>query len=464
MFSPLQARRAEEKLGLILGRIKAIRVRLNSLAWQQATLGGLAWVIAAAALVMTGAYYLSPLLFLSVAATVGLLALTGLFRTLRSAWRGLVNTQVAASIADRRADLRGRLETIVQVGQSAKVQPIGHPAAHPLLWPYLVEDTLARQDDFEPSRIERRRVSRALYPFLGSLALAALAFFLVQRVHRKPIALPGEQNQLTLNLDELHLRPADPDSDNGVEVQADPETMRRLAEKMGAAGRAGESPGSSNNLGGKLMNHARNFAGDLQRKLTGRGAEHPRIKLKLADASDQMNSPKHDPFSPNSERNSGEKSGQFKHDNDVSKPDPSNLPKAQRGSHQPSQKPPGGAQQQPGSQPETQQQAQNGSQQNGNTPNQGNQDQGGIGGSSHGIGAEPDSLFGPGTEPGLGSQGFEISIDARPVQMGSKSSGHAYLPPKVKAPLNSNQEPDEPVARATVPEEDRAAVERVFER
>lgn len=461
MSSPFQARRAEEKLGLILGRIKAIRVRLNSLAWQQATLGAMAWIIAAAALVMTGAYYLSPLLFLGIGGAVALLALAGLLRTLRAAWSRGVDLQTAASIADRRADLRGRLETIVQVGQARSVVRIGQSAGLPLLWSYLVEDTLARQEDFEPSRIERRRVSRSLYPFLGSLALAAIAFFLIQRVHRRPVSVAGDQNEMTLNLDELHLRPADPDSDSGVQVQADPETMRRLEERMAEAGESGQTPGSSKN---NLMNHARNFASNLQRKLTGRNAAHPRIKLKLADASDQTNSPRHNSFAPNPQQKPGEKSGQFQHDNDVSKPDQLHLPKPQHGQHSPSQQPQGKGEAQQGNQSESQRADENGKEQNSNHPDSANQDQGGIGGSSHGIGAEPDSLFGSGTEPGLGSQGFEISIDARPVPTGSKSAGHAYLPPKVKAPLNSNQEPDEPVARAVVPEEDRAAVERVFER
>lgn len=463
MSSPFQAQRAEEKLGLILGRIRSIRLRLNSLAWQQATLGGLAWVIAAAALILTGAYYLSPLLFLGLASAVALLAFAGLFRTLRAGWRSRVNIQTAASIADRRADLRGRLETIVQVGPERNLAGSGHPPGLPILWSFLIEDTISRKDDFEPSRIERRRISRSLYPFLGSLALAALAFLLVQRAHRKPLALAPGQNEMTLNLDELRLRPADPGSDSGFEVQADPETMRRLQEKMAEAGESGRNPGASNQFG-NLMNHARNFAGNLQRKLTGRGGQHPRIKLKLADASDQLKSGKQNPFNPKSQRNSGERSGQFQRDNDVNKPDQSPLPKPQRNAHAPAHQPPPGGQPPQGGQPETRQADANGKEPGSNAPDQANRDQGGIGGSSHGIGAEPDSLFGSASEPGLGSQGFEISIDARAVQSGSKNAGHAYLPPKVKAPLNANQEPDEPVARAVVPEEDRAAVERVFER
>ncbi len=70
----------------------------------------------------------------------------------------------------------------------------------------------------------------------------------------------------------------------------------------------------------------------------------------------------------------------------------------------------------------------------------------------------------PPADPKLSGQGFEISIDARSEIKGPKAAGHAYLPPKVRTPLNSSQHPDEPIARASVPEEDRAAIKKVFER
>ncbi len=64
----------------------------------------------------------------------------------------------------------------------------------------------------------------------------------------------------------------------------------------------------------------------------------------------------------------------------------------------------------------------------------------------------------------LGSEGFEIAIEARPVDHGAKGAGHAYVPPKVRTPLSLKQEPDEPVARAAVPADDRTTIKRVFER
>ena len=86
------------------------------------------------------------------------------------------------------------------------------------------------------------------------------------------------------------------------------------------------------------------------------------------------------------------------------------------------------------------------------------------GGEAHGIGADPDSLFGAPTAAKLGNEGFEIAIEAPPVDHGAKGSGRAYVPPKVRTPLNLNQEPDEPVARAAVPAADRTTIKRVFER
>ncbi|MFZ0660758.1 MAG: hypothetical protein WAM05_18705, partial [Candidatus Binataceae bacterium] len=89
---------------------------------------------------------------------------------------------------------------------------------------------------------------------------------------------------------------------------------------------------------------------------------------------------------------------------------------------------------------------------------------GSSGGPSHGIGADPDSLFGAATKSPMSTEGFEISIEARAMAHGAKGAGQAYLPPKVRTPLSSSQQADEPIARAAVPAEDRTTIERVFER
>ena len=76
----------------------------------------------------------------------------------------------------------------------------------------------------------------------------------------------------------------------------------------------------------------------------------------------------------------------------------------------------------------------------------------------------PTACSAPPRTSKLGTEGFEIAIEARPIDHGAKGAGHAYVPPKVRTPLNSNQEPDEPVAHAAVPAEDRTTIKRVFER
>ena len=75
MFSPRQARKTEEKLGLIFGRIRAIRIRLNSLAWQRGAFGALGWLIGIGAIIVLAAFYLQPLMFLVVGAMLGVLAI-----------------------------------------------------------------------------------------------------------------------------------------------------------------------------------------------------------------------------------------------------------------------------------------------------------------------------------------------------------------------------------------------------
>ncbi len=464
MSSPFQVRKAEEKLRLIIGRIGSIRARINSLAWQRAAFGGLGWTIAAAALATLAAFYLRPLPFLAVAVIAGLAGVLGLIRNTRAAWRMRVDSHAAAQVADRRAELKGRLETIVEIGLEMgprrKVVKLGHTHERPALWSYLIEDTLSRQDEFEPARIEGRRISRSIYGFLGALALAAVIFPLAVRQHAKAAAAPGDPTDMTLSLNDLNLRPADPGSDDGVAVRADPQTMRRLEQKMASDAAAAE--GASSSSLGRLVDQAKDLAGKLQSKLTGREESHQRIDLKLTDSRDELDAQANAKrLNLDAPREQQDTAGQWQQDQS---PNDDISPRADSGSLP-------GSNQQRAAAPQAD--ADNGSDEQRQTSNdnssgkpseEASNDQGAGGGASHGVGNDPDTLFGPASDPKLGSQGFEISIDARPLEHGSKGPGHAYLPPKVRTPLNSRQHPDEPIARASVPEEDRAAIKRVFER
>jgi hypothetical protein len=456
MSFPLQDRRADEKLGkklgLILGRVGSLRGRLNSLAWQHATFYALAILIAAGAAVFAGAYLLSPLAFLIFAPAIAIAAAIGMVRAIRAGWRMRASAARAAVIADDRAELKGRLATIVA---------LAHKPDPGVLWPYLVEDTLGHQDQFAPARIERRLVSRAIYPFIGAILLAMLALPISRLKHAAPIA-PGDQaSDLTVDLDDLHLRAAEPGDESGMEVNADPETLRRLQDKLARENPAG-SDGVGNSLN-QLVNRARDLAGNFQSKLTGQQPPgRQRLNLRLADAaSDQDQSPIH--RAPDAKKNRrGDVAGQFKRDQPKSQTE-LNLPPqddSRPANNWPSAEP-GGA---------------NGAETGGGKDNPTNQDaatdrsiqqgseNGSNGGEAHGIGADPDSLFGAPAASKLGTEGFEIAIEARPIDHGAKGAGHAYVPPKVRTPLNLNQEPDEPVARAAVPAEDRTTIKKVFER
>jgi len=236
MLSPSQDRRADEKLGQILGRVRSVRTRLNSLALQHAIFYTLAIAIACGAAVFAGAFLLPALVFLLGTSALVIIGCAGLASAVGAGWRMRASAVRAAAIADDRAGLKGRLSTIVALAN--------HQTSGPL-WSYLVEDTLGYQEQFAAARIERRRVSRAIYPLAGAIVLAALALP-VSKIKRAPqIAAGSGQDDLTVDLDDLHLRPADPGDESGMQVTADAATMRRLEDKLASENAAGGEPGGN---------------------------------------------------------------------------------------------------------------------------------------------------------------------------------------------------------------------------
>jgi hypothetical protein len=88
----------------------------------------------------------------------------------------------------------------------------------------------------------------------------------------------------------------------------------------------------------------------------------------------------------------------------------------------------------------------------------------GEAGSNHSAGSDPGHLFGPASPQVLGSESFKLTVDAQPIDEASSGGAPAYLPPKVRVTLNSQQFPDEPLARTAVSPDDQLTVKRVFER
>ncbi len=247
-----------------------------------------------------------------------------------------------------------------------------------------------------------------------------------------------------------------------MQVTADPATMRRLEDKL--AREEGAGGGAGGNSLNQLVNRARDMAGHLQSKLTGQqAASKARLNLRLSGAGGDQDQNEIHRAPGTLKHRPGDVAGQFKQDDRESGRE-FELP-GEHDSRRPNSEPSPGGFGEPGEQV------------NSDKDSPANQDHSAAdrrieqsgdnaanGGAAHGIGADPDSLFGAPSASKLGSEGFEIAIEARPVERGAKGAGRAYVAPKVRAPLSPNQQPDEPVARAAVPAEDQTTIKRVFER
>jgi hypothetical protein len=444
-----ETRRDEQKLWLILFQIKAVRTRLNLLAIQYWLFVTIAILIAAGTAIFVLAAVLSPIAFLIVAALVSVSALVTLVRVARMAIRKAANPMRAALIADERADLKGRLATVLALAAAPPQSS---------LWPYLVEDTYGLRGRFEPAQIEPRWLSRAiLAPLAAGLAVLALSAALnyYARLASRGLVLP--QSDITADIGDLEVLPADPAVKPNARVYADANTLRQLEAKIAEA---------KKDRGSSWMDKARRLAGNLQDQVTGRNPlPMPSIHLKSSN-----------PSAPNTPPSQVARS---------TPPGP-----AADGDGKPAQTNPGagasglGNPGNPGPQApavsipgqEADQLAQNGaaapSQPGANqsggaggpsaaVPNAGD---GAGGGSSHGAGSDPEHLFGPPEAQQLGSDSFKIAIEAVPSDEASGKGAPAYIPPKVRVPLNLLQFPDAPLARTSVPPGDQMTIKKVFER
>ena len=447
-----EIRRDEQKLWLILFQIRSIRVRLNSLALQRWIFSTLALLVASGVLIFASALMLGPLSFLSIAVVIVLFTLAALLRETRAALRQHANPLKAATIADARGTLKGRLTTVMTLAQAPRLSP---------LWAYLVEDTYSLRNDFEPARIEPRFISRSIFALLAACLIAVLLvpYALVRRSGSQQTAARGQPGQITADIGNLEIRPADPALEPNAEIFADPETLRKLEDKLAAQNQNNDKSGL-----GRWMNKARNVAGDLQDQLTGeKTGENPPLRLKLTDRnpSAEHHGASNGHAQPGQGRDDSGKSmanssgsgGNPAGGTRQSQPPVTSLP-GQRADQLAQNK--GGLPQTPG--PDSAHSGQ------GDLQGLFDNGSGGGGGSSHGSGSDPRNLFGQASSQPLGSDNFKITIEAQPSDESSTPGAPAYIPPRVRVPLNSNQYPDEPLARAAVPAADQMTIKRVFER
>ncbi|HJU10106.1 MAG TPA: hypothetical protein VJ728_04475, partial [Candidatus Binataceae bacterium] len=412
--------------------------RINSLAAQYFAFSTLAIVILGAAIVIAAALSMSPLGFLSVIIVVALAAFVGVVRVARTALRSSANPVRAASLADDRSGLKGRLLTVLLMSDRRRNSD---------LWRYLVEDTYGRRTEFEPGKIEPRWFSRAIFALLGACIVAFILMRIAPfRFARHPLQMSGLPNRVTADLGNLDIRPADPALEPNAEIYADPATLKKLADKLAAA----QGNQSDKDQFSRWLNKARNFADTLQNKITGQGHRSP-LELRLTDkeaSSTQEPHPPHGlPPTAGSSGSNGTAPGKSTGSQAMPTPGQGAGQLAQNGIGSPGQTGSDSGQANP---------SDLGSPVSGGTGN-GN-------GVSHGSGSDPEHLFGPPSSQPLGSDSFKITIDAQPSDESSTPGAPAYVPPKVKAPLNDRQYGDEPIARASVPVADQMTVKRVFER
>jgi hypothetical protein len=447
----VENRREEQKLWLILFQIRGTRARLNFLALQHGFFTTAAVLVVGAAMVWAAATRLGPLAFLITSSLVIVGCLIALVSSLRVSYRGFTNQTRAAEIADSRSGLKGRLLTVLALAE----RPVHSP-----LWSYLIEDTYGLRENFTPERVEPRWLARSFYGFLAA-CLSALLIIPYALVHApgfaRQMAMSGQSSQVTADIGNLDIRPGDPALEPNAEIYADQATMRRLQQKLAAA------QGDVSNGGlSRWMNKARDWAGGLQDKITGQQKNrHSPLRLKLtdngADSSHDKDTAKPNPSANNNQsaqNKSGASSGQNRMAGKGAQQQP---PLAAVPGNQADQMAQGGLSSIPGQPGPNQDESANKADTNAGVP-------GSSGGANHGVGTDPQHLFGPVASQPVGSSNFRITIDAEQSDESSTPGAPAYVPPKVRVPLNSNQFPDEPLARASVPAGDQLTIKRVFER
>ncbi len=443
MAPPSQTDRTDEKLAAVLNQIGAVGGRFNRLAFQYWIFTTLAIVLGIAAFTVVAAFLLSPPYFLIVGVLLVASLGFGLVETVRAAWRMRATPERAASLADERAQLKDRLMTLVAMAMGK--------ATRSSLWPYLVEDAVGLREEFAPARIEPRLISRSIFKLLAACMLAVLVAPLAVLGRAGRIVGTASPPDITADIGNLHLRSADPALGPGVELNADPGTLRKLAEKMAEEERSREG---ANPLS-RLMNRARQLADNLQDELTGRPHDRQPRRMTVTDKNSGSEG-----NNPENQKNAGGNAGASqKAENQggklpqLSGSSPKSRPE-QSAANGPSLQNPFGDLTKgiPEYNPGRDMLA---DEQNGND---------GEAGASHGSGTDPENLLGPLEVPPVGDEGLKIAIDAQLSDSGQSPGSPAYLPPKVHASLNSHQYPDEPLARTSVPADDRMTVKRVFER
>jgi hypothetical protein len=446
-----ETHRDEQKLWLILFQIKGVRSRLNFLALQRWLFIALAILIGGLGLTLFAAARFGPLTFLGVTILLLIAAIIGIIRETILLLAMRKSPQQVAAIADARSQMKGRLATVLALAANPK---------RSALWAYLVEDTYGHREEFEPARVAPQWLSRALYPLLASILLAGLALpaaHFRRASQRSPVLSSANvPDQITADIGNLDIRPADPALQPNAEIYGDQETLRKLADKLAAAQDADHNKHGLS----KLVDRARTFADAFQHKLNGldQAPSNP-TPIRLTDRNHSpSNKPAHNDTKPGKGGagcglvNNSTPSAAGPSQSRAAQPPPTTSPPPQSAGELAAK--------------DLSMQAASGSEPApGTAQSAGDAGDANTGsGSNHGSGSDPSGLYGPASAQPLGSDSFKIAIDAEPSDESSTSGSPTYVLPKVRVPLNSNQFPDQPLARTAVPTADQNTIKRVFER
>ncbi len=414
-------------------------------------------LIGAGGVLIIAAFFLSTTHFLMLGLLLAALLAVGLPLTIARAARRFAAFGRTAEIADQRAELHSRLGTLLAMEQDGNKYP---------LWPFLVEDTVSRLDDFQPDRIEKRRISRSVYGFAAACLIASLAGLMTYSARRHQEALRRVLKNLTLDVDPSEIAPSDNPSGDSAEIEGDPDTLRSLADRLEAAN---QNSHGNHDAFKQLSQKAQNLASSLQDRLTGRDLRNTpeKVKLRLAQALGDKPPPPADNGSaadtakPSQHKSGHPGAGAGGAAHHQGNPNAQELANNDGGPSSPERGTPppnspsvksfdAGGPEGPGSSDNAAAGSQQGSEEGS--------------GQSAGGGSDPDHLMGPPDAPSHKNENFEIMIDARLSDRSPIASAQPYVPPKVKTSLNVYQHPDEPLDRGTVPPADREAIRRVFER
>ncbi|GEM_PF-2624453 len=468
----------DPRIHSIFSQLALLRARLNRQLLLNVTLACAATVIGSAGLFMLAAIYLPVRAFAIAALVLTLGALGGVAWGVVSGVRRWTTIIRAARLADRRAELKGRLATLVAMAPQAARLP---------LWSFLVEDVLELRERFVPSKIAPWTIPRSLLALLLACLLAALAELALKHKRAQVLADLAVQKPPTLAqiAPALPNMPGNSTSENKQFAGSESLDQESITVEPGE-GASVAVPENGKSLWSRLGARADQFAQSLQNGLTGHLQQHAfRDSDELAKAdpdrqdlgqgrdgqtatdessgnssSDtQANSPSQEETSSGGHQSSGQLQASGKSDTQQK----NQYGESAKGSNFKSAKT---------LEDEGERTGQMSSRENEMTYGQVGRTQSGPhgkssrpgAGASHGFGSDPEHLYSKTAEvPKTASHTFKITLQGSMSGGPVAGSGKPYRPPRADIPLNSKQAPDEPIYRAEIPADERELIKRAFE-